>query len=168
AAGATVATHLFNAMPQVHHRRPGPVPVLLGDERVVVELVADGLHLHPEVLRLAARSARGGWVLVTDAMAGALAPDGDYDLGPQRVRVRDGLARLESGAVAGSTLSMDRAVRTAVAAGIPLSEALRAATAVPAGVLGLDDVGVLEAGRRADLVALDADLEVTAVLRRGR
>lgn len=167
AAGATVATHLFNAMPPVHHRRPGPVPVLLGADRVAVELVADGLHLHPEVLRLAARAARGGWVLVTDAMAGALAPDGDYALGPQTVEVRDGVARLDSGAVAGSTLSLARAVRTAVGAGLPLSDVLCAATAVPARVVGLDDVGALAAGRRADLVTLDRDLEVTAVLRRG-
>ncbi|WP_109474172.1 N-acetylglucosamine-6-phosphate deacetylase [Ornithinimicrobium cavernae] len=167
-AGATVATHLFNAMPPVHHREPGPVPVLLGDDRVVVELIADGQHLHPDVLALAARGARGGWVLVTDAMAGALAPDGDYLLGPQRVNVRGGVARVEGGAVAGSTLSMSRAVRTAVAAGIPLAGALRAATAVPAHTVDLEGVGVLAAGAWADLVLLGEDLGVTGVLRRGR
>ena len=167
-AGATVATHLFNAMPPIQHREPGPVPVLLGDDRVAVELIADGHHLHPEVLAMAARSARGSWLLVTDAMAGALAPDGDYELGPQHVTVRDGIARLADGTVAGSTLSLDGAVRTAVSAGIPLAEALRAATTVPAHVLGLEGVGALSAGARADLALLDRDLHVTGVLRGGK
>jgi N-acetylglucosamine-6-phosphate deacetylase len=167
AAGASVATHLFNAMPPIHHRSPGPVPVLLDDARVVVELVADGVHLHPLVLRLAARAARGGWVLVTDAMPGALAADGDYRLGRLTAQVRDGVARLPDGAVAGSTLGMSRAVRTAVAAGLPLADVLRAATVVPARTVGLAGVGVLEPGARADLVVLDDDLEVRGVLRRG-
>lgn len=166
-AGASVATHLFNAMPPVHHREPGPVPALLGDERVTVELIADGHHLHPQVLALAARSALGGWMLVTDAMAGALAPDGDYQLGPQHVAVQDGIARTDDGAIAGSTLSLAAAVRTAVGAGIPPAEALRAATAVPARTLRLDGVGVLEPGALADLALLDADLTVTGVLRHG-
>lgn len=167
-AGASVATHLFNAMRPIHHRDPGPVPALLADERVVVELIADGQHVHPDVLAMAARSSRGGFALVTDAMAAAGSGDGDYLLGGLAVEVRDGTARVAStGAIAGSTLTMSGAVRTMVRAGIPLADALTAATAVPAGVLGRADVGLLEAGRRADLVGLDDNLEVRAVLQAG-
>lgn len=167
-AGASVATHLFNAMRPLHHRAPGPVPTLLADDRVVVELIADGRHLHPDVLAMAARSARGGFALVTDAMAAAMAQDGDYLLGEIAVEVRDGTARVAStGSIAGSTLTMSGAVRTTVRAGIPLADALSAASAVPAGALGRRDIGALEAGRRADLVCLDDDLTVTAVLGSG-
>ena len=169
AAGVTVGTHLFNAMRPVHHREPGPVFALTDDPRVVVEAISDGVHLHPEVLRWVAASAPGRFVLITDAMGAAGSADGDYVLGPAAVEVRDGVARLVSnGAIAGSTLTMDRAVRYAVTvAGVPLAAAVEAATATPARVLGLTDVGALEAGRRADLVHLDDDLHVEAVMRAG-
>lgn len=168
-AGASVATHLFNAMRGIHHREPGPVLALVEDPRACVELIADGIHLHPEVLRWAATSAPHRFVLVTDAMGAAGAADGDYRLGPAEVQVRDGVARLASnGAIAGSTLTMDRAVRYAVqVAGLPLDAAVEAATATPARLLGLTDVGAIEPGRRADLVHLDDDLAVVAVMRAG-
>jgi N-acetylglucosamine-6-phosphate deacetylase len=168
-AGASVATHLFNAMRGIHHREPGPVLALVEDPRACVELIADGVHLHPEVLRWAATSAPHRFVLVTDAMGAAGAADGDYLLGPAAVEVRDGVARLASnGAIAGSTLTMDRAVRYAVqVAGLPLDAAVEAATATPARLLGLNDVGAIEAGRRADLVHLDDHLAVVAVMRAG-
>lgn len=168
-AGVTVGTHLFNAMRGVHHREPGPVLALAGDERVVVELIADGIHLHPEVLRWAAAATPGRFALVTDAMGAAGAADGDYVLGPAAVQVRDGVARLtEGGAIAGSTLTMDRALRYAVTeAGVPFDLAVEAATATPARVLGLTDVGSIAMGKRADLVQLDGDLEVVAVMHRG-
>ena len=167
--GVTVGTHLFNAMRGVHHREPGPVSALVEDERAVVELVADGIHLRPEVLAWAARSAAGGFVLVTDAMAAAGAADGDYRLGPLDARVRDRVARIGSGgAIAGSTLTMDAAVRYAVTrAGVAFLDAVRAASATPARVLGLADVGAIEPGRRADLVVLDECLHIAAVMRRG-
>ena len=169
-AGASVATHLFNAMRPIHHREPGPVLALVEDPRAFVELIADGVHLHPAVLRWAATSAPGRFLLVTDAMGAAGAADGDYVLGPAAVQVRDGVARLASnGAIAGSTLTMDHAVRYAVqTAGLPLDEVVEAATATPARLLGLADVGAIEPGRRADLVHLDEDLEVEAVMRAGR
>lgn len=170
-AGARVGTHLFNAMRPLHHREPGAVGALL-DAAVDVELVADGVHLHPAVLRTAFAAKPGRCILVTDAMAAAGGPDGDYRLGPMEIEVRDGVARLASatgdGSIAGSTLTMDAAVRYAVrAAGLPLLDVVHAASTAPAAAWGLTDVGALEAGRRADLVVLDAALEVVRVMRGG-
>lgn len=169
-AGATVGTHLFNAMRGLHHRKPGPIAALLEHPDTYVELVADGVHVHPAMLRLAWAHKPDRVVLVTDAMSAAAAADGDYRLGSMRVTVRDGVARLaDSGAIAGSTLTSAAAVRFAVqAVGIPLEQALRAATSTPAAMLGLTDVGVLAPGRRADLVVLDGDLAVTGVMAGGR
>lgn len=170
-AGARLGTHLFNAMRPMHHREPGAVGALLAAD-ADVELIADGVHLHPAVLRTVFDAKPGRCVLVTDAMAAAGAPDGDYRLGAMDVEVREGVARLASddgaGAIAGSTLTMDAAVRFAVTqAGVPLADAVHAASTAPARVWGLRDVGALEAGRRADLVVLDADLEVARVMRAG-
>lgn len=169
-AGAGVATHLFNAQRGLHHREPGPIMALLQDERVVIELIADGVHLHPSVVAFAAGVAAGRFVLVTDAMAAAGAPDGNYRLGPLAVRVTDGVARVvDSGAIAGSTLTLDRALRYAVqVVGLPLEDVLRAVTTTPARVLGRSDIGRLAVGAQADLVVLTDALQVEAVLRRGR
>jgi N-acetylglucosamine-6-phosphate deacetylase len=168
-AGASVATHLFNAMRGIHHREPGPVTALLEDPDAFVELIADGVHVHPAVLRLAATRKPKRAVLVTDAMAAAGVGDGDYDLGPMQVEVRDGVARLAGeGAIAGSTLTMAAAVRFAVqVAGLPIEDVIHAATAAPAAMLGIDGVGSLLPGFRADVVALDEDLEVRRVMRAG-
>lgn len=171
-AGATVATHLYNAARPLHHREPGPTLALLTDERVWVETIADGVHQHAAVVRDTARRAGRRWVLVSDAMAAALAGDGRYRLGTLDVDVVDGVARLlgpdgEPGAIAGSTLSLDRAVRTAVAAGVPLVEAVHAASAAPAAAMGWSDRGRIEPGLRADLVGLDDALEVEGVMRAG-
>jgi N-acetylglucosamine-6-phosphate deacetylase len=166
-AGATVGTHLFNCMRPLHHREPGPIGALLGSS-AYVELVADGIHLHPEAIRLAFAAAPGRTLLVTDAMAAAAAGDGAYRLGPMAVEVRDGVARVVStGAIAGSTLTSAAAVRHAVALGVPLTDAVRAATALPAAALGLTDVGELRPGARADVVLLDDDVAVRRVLRGG-
>jgi N-acetylglucosamine-6-phosphate deacetylase len=170
-AGARLGTHLFNAMRPLHHRDPGPVGALL-DAPVDVELIADGVHLHPAVLRTVFAAKPGRCILVTDAMAAAGAADGDYRLGPMAIEVRDGVARLADGSghgsIAGSTLTMDAAVRFAVrTAGLPLLEVVHAASTAPARAWDLTDVGALEAGRRADLVVLDDDLEVVRVMRAG-
>lgn len=167
-AGATVATHLFNQIRGLHHRRPGPIAALLEDERVWVELISDGVHVHPAMLRLARTSAPERIMLVTDAMGAAAAEDGDYHLGPIHVQVRDGVARTPTGAIAGSTLTMAGAVRHSVASGFTLEQAVDAATRAPAAALGLTDVGAIRAEARADLVLLDDELEVTAVLRAGQ
>lgn len=167
-AGASVGTHLFNAMRGLHHRDPGPVGALL-ESHAHVELIADGVHLHPAVLRTVFAAKPGRCVLVTDAMAAAGAADGDYHLGPMAIEVRDGVARLAGqGAIAGSTLTMDGAVRYCVGeAGLPLLDVVHAASTAPAEVLGLPDVGALEVGRRADLVVLDESLGVRRVMRAG-
>jgi N-acetylglucosamine-6-phosphate deacetylase len=168
--GATVGTHLFNAMRPVHHREPGPVVALLDDPRATVEVIADGVHVHPAMLRRAVTTKGAERVaLVTDAMAAAGMADGDYQLGGLQVQVRDGVARLaEGGALAGSTLTMDAAFRGAVHdSGLPLEVAARLASTTPAGVLGLSDFGAIEVGKRADLVVLDQELRMTAVMAAG-
>ncbi|WP_232822003.1 N-acetylglucosamine-6-phosphate deacetylase [Desertihabitans aurantiacus] len=174
-AGATVATHLFNAMSPVHHREPGPIPFLLTDPRVVVELIADGAHVHDDVLAMAVAAAGPDRVaLVTDAMAAAGRPDGDFRLGALTVRVRDRVARLVDadgveGSIAGSTLTMDGALRrVAGLRGQSLASASLMASTTPARVHHLDGVGRLSEGARADLVQLDDQLGVQAVLRAGR
>ncbi|MEU6522441.1 N-acetylglucosamine-6-phosphate deacetylase [Streptomyces sp. NPDC046924] len=170
-AGATVATHLFNAMPALGHRAPGPVAALLEDERVTVELINDGTHLHPAALRLAFRHAGPGRVaFITDAMDAAGFGDGRYMLGPLEVEVEDGVARLvEGGSIAGSTLTLDRALKRAVTVdGLPVEHAVAALSANPARLLGMDDrIGSLEPGKDADLVVLDAEFALKGVMRRG-
>ncbi|MGR3937227.1 N-acetylglucosamine-6-phosphate deacetylase [Streptomyces sp. BRA346] len=173
-AGATVATHLFNAMPSLLHREPGPVAALLEDERITVELINDGTHLHPAVLQLAfGRAGADRVAFITDAMSAAGMSDGSYALGPMEVEVKDGVARISdgptAGSIAGSTLTLDHAFRRAVTVdGLGVDQAVRALSATPARVLGLDDrVGSLEAGKDADLVVLDADFRLRGVMRRG-
>jgi N-acetylglucosamine-6-phosphate deacetylase len=170
-AGAGVATHLFNGMPPLSHRDPGVAGALLRDPRVTVELIADGIHVHPDALAIAIRAAGPDRVaLVTDAMAAAGAPDGAYQLGEMQVLVRAGEARLAAGgSLAGSTLTLDRALRTLVTrADVPLAAAVTMLTATPARVLGLTDRGRIAPGLRADLVMLDGDLRVARVMRGGR
>ncbi len=170
-AGATVATHLFNAMPPLGHRAPGPVAALLEDERVTVELINDGTHLHPAALALAWRAAGAGRVaFVTDAMGAAGMGDGRYPLGPMEVEVADGVARLvEGGSIAGSTLTLDVAFRRAVTVDrLPVPDVVRAVSANPARLLGrYDRVGSLEPGKDADLVVLDEEFALAGVMRRG-
>ncbi|MDG4768300.1 N-acetylglucosamine-6-phosphate deacetylase [Solwaraspora sp. WMMD406] len=169
-AGARVGTHVFNGMRPPHHREPGPVFALLGAAPVVCEFVADGVHLHDGTLRFAATvTGPGRAALVTDAMAAAGMPDGRYELGGQSVVVADAVARLSrDGSIAGSTLTMDAALRQAVRAGIDLVDACRMAATTPAGVLGLaGTTGALVAGQRADVVELDDELRVRRVMRAG-
>ncbi|MDX3853794.1 N-acetylglucosamine-6-phosphate deacetylase [Streptomyces sp. AK02-01A] len=170
-AGATVATHLFNAMPPLGHRSPGPIAALLEDERVTVELINDGTHLHPAALELAFHHAGAGRVaFITDAMDAAGFGDGLYQLGPLAVEVKEGVARLvEGGSIAGSTLTLDTAFRRAATVDrLPVEDIVRAVSANPAKLLGLyDRIGSLEPGKDADLVVLDADFSVTGVLRKG-
>ncbi|WES62707.1 N-acetylglucosamine-6-phosphate deacetylase [Microbacter sp. GSS18] len=163
-AGATLLTHAFNAMNGIHHRAPGPVAAALGDDRVVLEIIADGIHVDPGLIAVLFRVAGDRIALITDAMSAAGAPDGAYELGGLAVTVQDGTARLtEGGAIAGSTLTQDVALRHVVDAGVDLATAVGALTRTPARVLGIDDIGRLAVGARADAVLLTADLAVRSV-----
>lgn len=172
-AGATVGTHLFNAMRPIDRREPGPVIALLEDDRVTVELITDGVHVDPAIYRFVTQSAGAQRVsLITDAMAATGMSDGRYELGPLGVDVVDGVARVAgTDTIAGSTATMDRIFRFAVQhSGLGRDEALLQAVAQssinPARALGLP-ANELRAGATADLVALDQDLAVTGVLHRG-
>lgn len=170
-AGASVATHLFNGMRPLHHREPGPIGTLLGDERVTVELICDLVHVHPSVIRMAARHAGPErTVLITDAIAAAGVGDGVYDVGGLAVTVVDGVPTLSGGAaLAGSTLTMDAAFRNLVrGCGLSVREAVTATSARPAELLGLAKVtGSLAVGLAADLVVMDVNLRPAAVMHRG-
>lgn len=169
-AGATVGTHLFNAMPPLHHREPGPALALLRDPAVTVELIADGAHLHPDVVRAVLHAAGPGRVAaVTDAIAAAGCADGQFRLGTVPVDVVAGVARVRgTSSIAGSTATMDRIFRNLAAdPDVGLAAAVRVTAGTPARALGLDRVGALRTGLDANLVVLDHDLRVTAVLARG-
>ncbi len=166
-AGARHATHLFNAMAPVHHRRPGPIAAALGDERVSLEIIADGVHIHPALIALVATLAPERLVLVTDAIGATGAAPGLHRLGPLEVFVTDGRAVLAGNAetVAGSVLTMDKAVALAVdVARVPLLTALQAASLHPARVLGEHRKGRLIPGADADLVVLDRRLSLVATV----
>ena len=166
ASGARLLTHAFNAMPGIHHRAPGPVVAAFEDDRVVIELILDGLHVHPDVARLAFASAPGRIALVTDAMAAAGSTDGDYQLGSLAVTVANGRAVLRgTDTIAGSTLTLDRALQLAISA-VELSprEAVEAVTLTPATALGMEkQLGLLAPGYAADAVMLDHSWNVTHV-----
>ncbi|PNY80470.1 N-acetylglucosamine-6-phosphate deacetylase [Deinococcus koreensis] len=159
----TCATHLFNAMGGIEGREPGVPGALLADPHAFLEVILDGLHVHPTSFRLARAAAPERVLLITDAMRAAGQAEGESELGGQRVLVRGGAARLENGSLAGSLLTLDGALRRAVQAGIPLPEASRMLSAVPARSMGLSDRGELAVGQRADVVVLDRALNVQAV-----
>lgn len=171
--GATVGTHLFNAMRPLHHREPGPALALLEDARVTVELIADGVHVHPAVVHATTRAAGADRVaLVTDATAAAGLGDGEFRLGTMPVAVLDGVARVRgTSTIAGSTATTDQLFRAAAGLGsdrdAALTAAVRMTSTTPARALGLSDAGGVRVGARADLVVLDRDLRVSAVLARG-
>lgn len=172
-AGATVATHLFNAMRPVHHREPGPVPVLLADERVVVELIGDGFHLHRDVVAMAVDAAGLDRVaLITDAMVATGMPDGGYTLGGLDVVVRHGEARLvepdgSPGSIAGSTLTMAAGFAFLVSLGLSIPGASHLAASTPARRHGLDGRGTIEVGAAADLCVVDDAGRLQRVLQDG-
>lgn len=164
--GATLLTHAFNAMNGIHHRAPGPVVAALSDPRVTLEIVLDGHHIDERIVALTLDEAPGRVAFITDSMAAAGSADGDYRLGALNVSVRDGRALLSgTDTIAGSTLTLDSALRRAVdVVGLSWPDAVGAVTSVPARAIGYDDrLGLLETGFAADAVALDEDGHVTAV-----
>lgn len=172
--GACVATHLFSAMRSIHHRDPGPVPVLLSDERVMSELICDGIHHRPVIARMAIDAATPERIcLVTDAMSATGQGNGRYLLGELEVEVTDGTARLVTadgtpGAIAGSTLTMAKAFEFVVGqVGCTIEQAARMAATTPARWHGLDQVGELVPGRFADICVVDDHGRLQQVWRRG-
>ncbi len=169
--GARHSTHLFNAMSRLDHRQPGTAGALLTDTRATVEVIADGIHLHPAILRLAL-AARGphAVALITDAVAAAGLPDGDYEFINRTVRVASGSVRLVDGTLAGSALTIDRAVRNMVAlVGTSWSDAIRMATLTPATITSVSHrKGKVAAGMDADLVVLDEQGYVQQTWLRGQ
>jgi N-acetylglucosamine-6-phosphate deacetylase len=164
---AVVGTHLYNAMGGLGGREPGAVGAVLGDRGAYAELIVDGHHVAPAAVRTAFAAKPGRVVLITDAIRAAGGGEGMTSLGGRPVKVAGGAARLADGTLAGSVLTMEVAVRTAVAMGVPTVEALRAATSNPADLLGLADRGRLAVGAVADLVVLRPDLGLDAVWQRG-
>ena len=170
-AGASVVTHLFNAMPQMHHRSPGMIPTVMLDTDTTCELIADGHHVHPSMMRMAVNILGPSRVaLVSDATSAAGLQSGRFTLGGEEIEVRDGVARsVADGALAGSTISLAEAVREVEATGVAsASDAAYWASATPASALGLTDRGTVGPGGRADLVGRTPDGRIGLVIQRGQ
>ena len=163
-AGASHATHLFNAMPPLNHREPGVVAAAM-DAGATVELITDGFHIHPSVVRLVHRLFGEKLVLISDSLRCVGMPDGDYELGGLPITLTEGVARLRgSSTLAGSSIHLMEGLRRAVGFGVPLEAAVLAATAIPAKVIRRDDqIGSLAPGYAADLLVLDKALQLKAV-----
>ena len=171
AAGVRHATHTGNAMRPLHHREPGTVGGVLDHPEVRAEVIADGIHVHPALLRLVhAVKGSDGLLLVTDAIGATGLPEGPFDIGGRTVEVRDGAVRLPDGALAGSVLTLDRALRTlAAATGLGVEHLWPTVSRTPARAIGVDDrKGSLIPGADGDLVVLDDDLQVLATVVGGR
>lgn len=164
AAGARHLTHLFNAMPSIHHRTPGVIGAAAEREDVVAELICDGLHVHPSAVRMAFRLFPGRVCLISDALRCAGMPDGEYELGGQPVFLKDNIARLADGTIAGSASNLYSCMLNAISFGIPEETAITAATLTPAKELGCDDrLGSIEDGKLADFLVCGADMRLKAV-----
>ena len=165
-AGLTQITHLFNAQSPLHHREPGVPGAGLADGRIIVQVIADGIHLHPDVLRISALcKGSAGVALISDSMEAAGLPDGEYQLGGQAVYVKDGAARLQNGVLAGSTLLMHQAVRNMIKlAGLAPETVIPMATSTPADSIGAKGYGRIELGAAGVLVLMDGDWQLTDVI----
>ena len=163
--GVTHATHLFNAMSGLHHRKPGVVGAVFDDSRVRGELICDGFHIHPAVLRAAFRLLGDRALIVSDSMRANGMPEGEaFDLGGQMVTVHQGKALLPDGTIAGSVTNLHQEIKNLVSFGVPFEQAVKAATLLPARAIGLDgEIGSIAPGKRADLVMLDENLDIAAV-----
>jgi len=170
-AGATHATHIFNGMRPYHHREPGVVGAVLLDNRVTCEVIADLIHLHPRTIELTYKlKGPDRMILVSDSMGATGLNDGNYQLGGEKVIVKDSVARLENGSLAGSTLTLDKALRNIVnVVGIPFKDALRMITYNPTREISLErNIGSISIGKMADLVVLDELLKVKATFIEGK
>lgn len=168
-AGATHLTHLFNAMSGIHHRHPGPIGAASERENVTAELICDGIHVHPSAVRMAFRLFPGRICLISDALRCCGMADGSYSLGSQEILLSGGVARLTGGAIAGSAADLYQCMRRAVSFGIPREQAVWAATALPARVIGREsETGAIADGRAADFVICGGELEPEAVYLGGK
>lgn len=170
-AGAAHMTHLFNAMPGLHHRDPGPIAAAVESSRATAEIIADGVHIHPAMVRLAfSLFGDERMILISDSLRACGLGDGEYELGGQMFCVKGNRATIENGSLAGSVSDVAACLKTAVREmGIPLASAVKAATANPARALGIaGERGLIASGYIADAVLLDADLNVKQVVLRGR
>ena len=163
--GVTHVTHLFNAMNGLHHRKPGVVGAALEDERVRAELICDGEHIHPAVLKIAFRLLGDRALIVSDSLRANGMPEGAaYELGGQTVRISGGKCVLPDGTIAGSVSNLHQEVKNLVSWGVPFEQAVKAASLIPARAIGLDqELGSIEAGKAADLVVLDENLDIASV-----
>ncbi len=164
-AGINHATHLFNAMSGLFHREPGVVGAVFDDDRVYAELICDGHHIHPAVLRTAFRVLGDRALVISDSMRANGLPEGEeYDLGGQMVTVKNGKATLPDGTLAGSVSNLHDEVKNLVNFGIPTEKAIKAATLIPARSIGMDaEIGSIEVGKRADVLVVDNALDIKAV-----
>lgn len=163
--GVTHVTHLFNAMNGLHHRKPGVVGAALEDGRVRAELICDGEHIHPAVLKIALNVLGDRALIVSDSLRANGMPEGaEYDLGGQTVRISGGKCVLPDGTIAGSVSNLHQEVKNLVSWGVPLPRAVKSASLIPAIQIGADkEIGSIEPGKAADLVILDKDLEIASV-----
>ena len=168
--GISQVTHLFNAMSGLSHRAPGVVGAVFANETVKAEVICDGFHIHPAVLKIAFdHLGEDRTILISDSMKAADCPDGDYELGGQKVYVRDGKALLEDGTIAASTSNLHQEFKNLLRFGIPFKQAVKSATINPARQIGVADVtGSIKVGKRADLVVLDEQMEIEMVLVKGK
>lgn len=168
-AGARHLTHLFNAMPGIHHRNPGVIGAASERAYVCAELICDGLHVHESAIRMAFKLFPGRICLVSDSLRCAGMPDGEYELGGQPVFLKDNIARLGDGTIAGSVITLSRGLKNVVRFGIPREEAILSATLIPAQELGVaDTVGSLCPKKRADMLVCDETLSIKEVFLAGR
>ena len=164
AAGASHLTHLYNAMPPIHHRKPGVIGAASECEGVTAELICDGLHVHPSAVRMAFKLFPGRICLISDSLRCCGMPDGEYELGGQQVFLADGVAKLSDGTIAGAASDLYADMKNAIAFGVPVEEAIRAATIRPAREIGCqDEIGSIEVGKLADFVICDEKLNVLEV-----
>ena len=167
--GARQVTHLYNAMPPFLHRAPGVIGAAFDNDSVAVELIADGVHVHPSAVRATFKMFENRVILISDSMMATGLDDGEYALGGQAVTVRGNLATLHDGTIAGSATNLMDCVRSAVKMGIPLGQAIRSASTNPARAIGVEhDYGSLEPGKLANVLLLDEELHIHTILLRGK
>ncbi len=163
-AGVSHLTHMFNAMPPVHHREPGVIPAACERENVAAELICDGFHIHPAIVRMAFRLFPGRLCLISDSMRCCGMPEGEYELGGQQVFVKDRQARLNDGTLAGAALNLYDDMVNAIRFGVPAKDAVLAATLVPAREIGAEkEIGSLEEGKSADFIICDREWNIRKV-----